>query len=113
MDEEEEKEPKARWVLHPRRGHAALNSGLKSLNTRPLTVVGRPDDLLRGTEGEVIGTGELGESAKKDLETGLREMAGEGGGGIACVPVWLDDKVHASLSCLLPLFFRAVTNEHS
>ncbi|KAM0789442.1 hypothetical protein ACM66B_000265 [Microbotryomycetes sp. NB124-2] len=83
-----------RWVLHPRRGHAALNSGLRSLTGRSLTVVGRPDDLMRAT-GEQLGQADLGSTAKADLERGLKSMAGEGGQGIGCVPVWLDDKVHS------------------
>lgn len=36
--------------------------------------------------------------AKKDLERGLKSMAGEKEEGIGCVPVWLDDKVHSSAS---------------
>lgn len=88
--------PAHRWVLHPRRGHAALNSGLKSLSGRALTVVGRPDDLLRAG-GESLGQGELGEVEKKDLERGLKNMAGVSEEGIGCVPVWLDDKVHYSM----------------
>lgn len=62
-----------RWVLHPRRGHAALNSGLKSLSGRALTVVGRPDDLMRATGGS-IGQGELGE----DVRLWSRSCAGGG-----------------------------------
>lgn len=85
-----------RWVLHPRRGHAALNSGIKSLSSRELIVVGRPDDLER-PDGNVLGQGELGEAEKKDLEQGLKAMNGSNEGeGIGCVPVWLDDKVHFS-----------------
>ncbi|KAK4054618.1 hypothetical protein OIO90_003430 [Microbotryomycetes sp. JL221] len=83
-----------RWVLHPRRGHAALNSGLRSLTGRSLTVIGRPDDLMRAT-GESLGQADLGTTAKADLERGLKSMAGDAGQGIGCVPVWIDDKVHA------------------
>ncbi|SCV70144.1 BQ2448_1538 [Microbotryum intermedium] len=83
-----------RWVLHPRRGHAALNSGLKSLTDGPLVVVGRPDDLVK-VDGEVLRQVELGETEKKDLERGLRNMAGTSNTAIGCVPVWLDDKVHS------------------
>ncbi|TNY18472.1 trehalose-6-phosphate phosphatase [Rhodotorula diobovata] len=84
-----------RWVLHPRRGHAALNSGLKSLKDRPLVVVGRPDDLM-DADGEVLGQNALSDDAKKDLEKGLKSMSNEGTEGIGCVPVWLDDKLHHS-----------------
>ncbi|BGP56129.1 hypothetical protein JCM8202_005896 [Rhodotorula sphaerocarpa] len=82
-----------RWVLHPRRGHAALNSGLRSLKDRPLLVVGRPDDLVKA-EGDLLGSNELSEDAKRDLEQGLRKMAGAKEQGIGCVPVWLDDGLH-------------------
>ncbi|GAA6002877.1 uncharacterized protein JCM10292_001351 [Rhodotorula paludigena] len=82
-----------RWVLHPRRGHAALNSGLRSLKDRPLLVVGRPDDLL-SSDGELLGQNSLSDEAKKDLEQGLRKMAGDSEEGIGCVPVWLDDGLH-------------------
>lgn len=88
--------PKAshRWILHPRRGHAALNSGIKSLSARELIVVGRPDDLNRAPDQE-LGQGELSADEKRDLERGLRNMSGSAEGeGIGCVPVWLDDKVH-------------------
>ncbi|GAA6052076.1 hypothetical protein JCM3770_006618 [Rhodotorula araucariae] len=84
-----------RWVLHPRRGHAALNSGLKSLKDRPLVVVGRPDDLM-SADGEILGQNALSDDARRDLEKGLRAMAGKGEEGIGCVPVWLDDKLHQS-----------------
>ena len=43
---------RSKWILHPRRGHAALNSGIKSLSGRSgreLVVVGRPDDLEKVT----------------------------------------------------------------
>ncbi|GAA5980877.1 hypothetical protein JCM11641_004752 [Rhodosporidiobolus odoratus] len=83
-----------RWVLHPRRGHGALNSGLRSLKDRPLLVVGRPDDLL-SAEGELLTQNELTEDAKKDLEKGLKKMAGENEEGIGCAPVWLEDGLHS------------------
>ncbi|GAA5824424.1 hypothetical protein JCM11251_000417 [Rhodosporidiobolus azoricus] len=82
-----------RWVLHPRRGHAALNSGLKSLKDRQLVVVGRPDDLMNA-EGDLLGQNQLGDDAKRDLEKGLKKMSGENEQGIGCVPVWLEDGLH-------------------
>ncbi|BGP32992.1 hypothetical protein JCM10296v2_004780 [Rhodotorula toruloides] len=82
-----------RWVLHPRRGHAALNSGLRSLKDRPLLVVGRPDDLM-SADGDLMGQNQLSDDAKKDLEKGLRKMGGDDDEGIGCVPVWLDDGLH-------------------
>lgn len=85
-----------RWILHPRRGHAALNAGLKSLRGGELTVVGRPDDMTKAGGAE-LGQGELGEAEKRDLESGLAAMKVRNEGeGIECVPVWLDDKVHYS-----------------
>ena len=59
-----------------------------------MTVVGRPDDLLRA-DGEKLGQAEIADEAKRDLEKGLKEMAGESEEGIGCAPVWIDDKVHA------------------
>lgn len=46
------------------------------------------------SNGDLLGQGELGDTAKKDLERGLKSMAGEAEEGIGCVPVWLEDKVH-------------------
>ncbi|GAA6034504.1 hypothetical protein JCM8097_005362 [Rhodosporidiobolus ruineniae] len=83
-----------RWVLHPRRGHAALNSGLRSLKDRQLLVVGRPDDLLEA-DGEILTQNQLGDDAKRDLEKGLMKMSGESQEGIGCVPVWLEDGLHS------------------
>lgn len=100
-----EKQKKHRWILHPRRGHAALNSGLKSLSGRELVVVGRPDDLMRAG-GADLGTADLGGEEKRDLERGLKGMKGAGEGGIGCVPVWLDDKVHFSTSISIIFFCR-------
>jgi trehalose 6-phosphate synthase/phosphatase len=90
--------PSHRWILHPRRGHAALNAGLKSLRGSALTVVGRPDDMTRAG-GANLGQGELGDAEKRDLESGLAAMSSKNHGeGIECVPVWLDDKIHTSKS---------------
>ena len=139
---------RSKWILHPRRGHAALNSGIKSLSGRSgreLVVVGRPDDLEKVTNlstvadthssqsptknypipessspGAVspgvlaansigwgkLGQGELSARERRDLERGLKEMGGpttgDGGSGIGCVPVWLEDEVHTST--FSPLF---------
>ncbi|SCZ90655.1 BZ3500_MvSof-1268-A1-R1_Chr9g10911 [Microbotryum saponariae] len=94
LDILEPQQQRHRWVLHPRRGHAALNSGLKSLTDGPLVVVGRPDDLIKA-DGEALRQAELGETEKKDLERGLRNIGGTSNAAIGCVPVWLDDKVHS------------------
>lgn len=98
-----------RWVLHPRRGHAALNSGLRSLKDRQLLVVGRADDLMNA-EGDVLGQNDLGDDARKDLEKGLRKMSGDSQEGIGCVPVWVEDGLHTRalpfLSPCPPFFFR-------
>ena len=100
-----------RWTLHPRRGHAALNSGLRSLSDRGLAVVGRPDDLLR-KGGEALTQDDLKEGEKRDLEVGLESMGsvkGGHGGGITCVPVWLEEKVHSGK----PLAARLLCNARS
>ncbi|GAA5948627.1 hypothetical protein JCM3765_004948 [Sporobolomyces pararoseus] len=85
--------PKDRWVLYPRRGHAALNSGIKSLSSRPLLVVGRPDDLLQDP-GIPLTTNQLGPEEKKDLERGLSQMGAQGRDGVTCAPVWVEDGLH-------------------
>lgn len=60
--------------------------------------MGRPDDMNRAGGAE-LGQGELGEAEKRDLETGLIAMSTKNQGeGIECVPVWLDDKIHFSMS---------------
>lgn len=46
------------------------------------------------SNGDRLGQAELGDVSKKDLERGLKSMAGEAEEGIGCVPVWLDDQVH-------------------
>ncbi|GAA5913724.1 uncharacterized protein JCM6883_000026 [Sporobolomyces salmoneus] len=86
--------PKDRWVLYPRRGHAALNSGVKSLSSRPLLVVGRPDDLLQDP-GVPLTTNQLGPEEKKDLERGLSQMGAQGRDGVTCAPVWVEDGLHS------------------
>ncbi|GAA5853028.1 hypothetical protein JCM8547_004777 [Rhodosporidiobolus lusitaniae] len=92
-DRQEQQGQTHRWVLHPRRGHAALNSGLRSLKDRQLLVVGRADDLMNA-DGDVLGQNDLSDDAKRDLERGLRKMAGDSEEGIGCVPVWLEDGLH-------------------
>lgn len=66
--------------------------------------MGRPDDLMRA-DGADLGTADLGGEEKRDLERGLKGMKGAGEGGIGCVPVWLDDKVHYSTSFFPQVFF--------
>jgi len=88
--------PKDRWVLYPRRGHSALNSGIKSLSSRPLLVVGRPDDLLQDP-GVPLTSNQLGPEEKKDLERGLSQMGAQGRDGVTCAPVWVEDKLHQGM----------------
>lgn len=87
--------PKDRWVLYPRRGHAALNAGVKSLSSRPLLVVGRPDDLVQDP-GVPLTNNQLGSEEKKDLERGLKQMGAQGSDGVTCAPVWVEDGLHTS-----------------
>lgn len=48
------------------------------------------------SSGDLLGQDELGDVAKRDLERGLKSMAGDADEGIGCIPVWLDDQVHTS-----------------
>lgn len=87
---------RARWVLKPRRVHAALNSGVKSLSENSkIVLVSWPGD-IRGVDGEKVGAGSLTHEQRTKLEEGFEDVARkEKGEGIRCVPVWMDDKVRA------------------
>jgi len=102
--------PKDRWVLYPRRGHAALNAGVKSLSSRPLVVVGRPDDLVQDP-GVPLTNNQLGSEEKKDLERGLKQMGAHGKDGVTCVPVWVEDGLHTSEHLALNYSKISATNE--
>jgi trehalose 6-phosphate synthase/phosphatase len=73
--------------------HAALNAGVKSLaeNSKVL-MLAWPGD-LRDTKGDRIGTSDLSEKQKKELEEGFQDISGRSEStGVACVPVWMEDK---------------------
>lgn len=97
---------KFRWVLQPRRGHSALNAGIRSLADRQMTLVAWPGD-LRNHEGEPMESRCLTDEQRHALVDGLSNLAQgptddetppeEGADaqnrvGIRCRPVWLDDK---------------------
>lgn len=84
-----------RWVLQPRRGHAALNAGIRSLADRRVVLIAWPGD-LRNSRGEHIESKSLNDEQKHSLEEGLTRLAhgngSDGHTGIECKPVWLDDR---------------------
>ena len=85
---------KPRWILTPRRGHAALNAGIRSLGDRDVTLVAYPGELL-DEMGDVLDEADLSMDLKQDLDRGLSAL-GKGRGrphGVKCIPVWLDDKL--------------------
>ncbi|EGG10550.1 uncharacterized protein MELLADRAFT_60322 [Melampsora larici-populina 98AG31] len=90
-------EDRFRWVLEPRRGHAALNAGIKSLSTyRSITLCAYPADLTLGS-GHPLDAAKLSDAQTHALDAGLRNLARSeinesGRRGIECVPVWADEK---------------------
>ncbi len=82
-----------RWVLTPRRGHAALNAGIRSLGDRDVTLVAYPGELL-DENNEILSESEISEDLKKDLDVGLETLAKNSSKkGIRCKAVWLEDKL--------------------
>lgn len=89
----------SRWVLTPRRGHAALNAGIRAMShNADVTLVAWPGDMRRGalSQPEQEGFGDLTEEEltpelKKDLANGLAAMGGIGKGP-RCSPVWVDSQ---------------------
>ncbi|GAA97381.1 glycosyltransferase family 20 protein [Mixia osmundae IAM 14324] len=83
----------ARWILTPRRGHAALNSGIRALaSDRDVTLVAWPGD-LKTTDGEHLEASTISPECKRELEQGLEELGNTREKAVKCAPVWLDDKV--------------------
>lgn len=85
-----------RWVLEPRRGHAALNAGIKSLSAyRSITLCAYPADLFIGGT-QHLNAAKLTEAQTHGLDAGLRSLASaEAQGdrkGIECVPVWVEER---------------------
>ena len=86
------------WVLKPRRVHAALNSGVKSLaETSKIVMTGWLGDVV-DANGEKIGSGSLSKEKRQQLEQGFKEVSLEGDDytGIECVPVWMEDSTASS-----------------
>jgi hypothetical protein len=88
------------WVLRPRRGHSALNSGIKSLEgLQEILLVAWPGDLKlqEETAARDLSFKDLSEAEKVGLENGLWDLgekdAIENKGGIRCKPVWISDQV--------------------
>lgn len=108
-----------RWVLSPRRVHAALNAGVKSLSeNRKVLMVAWPGD-IRDVNGEKIGAGTLLADQKKKLEEGFADASGKDEEkGIACVPVWMKDKTASAFyndyckSFLWPTFHYLGLTDH-
>lgn len=87
----------AHWVLKPRRVHAALNSGVKSLaETSKIVMTGWLGDVV-DANGNKIGSGTLSGEQKQQLEQGFQEVSlDEDDTGIRCVPVWMQDATASS-----------------
>lgn len=89
-----------KWILTPRRGHAALNAGIRSLaSSAEVTLVAWPGDMRRNvaTSPEEEDCGDLTEAdltdeLKKDLDRGLNAIGGQGK-GVRCRAVWLEDQM--------------------
>lgn len=89
----------SRWVLCPRRGHAALNSGIRAMSqSADVTLVAWPGDMRRGSQDQPelegfgdLATEDLTPELKKDLDNGLAAMGGIGKGP-RCRPVWVDSQ---------------------
>ncbi|KAA1107881.1 threalose-6-phosphate phosphatase [Puccinia graminis f. sp. tritici] len=115
--DEEQEEPAFKWILEPRRGHAALNAGIKSLsNYRSITLCAYPADIRIANHSnelpEPIEASKLSELQKLSLDSGLRHLARSASPdqsplndhhqlpidpngpkrGIECVPVWVGDR---------------------
>ncbi|WAR61527.1 hypothetical protein PtB15_12B215 [Puccinia triticina] len=129
--EQEQDEPAFKWILEPRRGHAALNAGIKSLsNYRSITLCAYPADVRIATSAadlpEPIEASKLSETQKLSLDAGLRHLARADHPpaaespkrGIECVPVWVGDRsagLHYEGFCkkyLWPIFHYMPLSEH-
>ncbi|KNZ48758.1 trehalose-phosphatase [Puccinia sorghi] len=128
--------PPFKWILQPRRGHAALNAGIKSLsNYRSITLCAYPADIRiasnLASHTEPIEASKLSEAQKLSLDSGLRLLARSAPEnptedsqsdalkkGIECVPVWADDRsaaLHYEGFCkkyLWPIFHYMPLSEH-
>ncbi|PLW05064.1 hypothetical protein PCANC_28388 [Puccinia coronata f. sp. avenae] len=130
--------PAFKWILEPRRGHAALNAGIKSLsNYRSITLCAYPADIrithhTHPGHPQPIETSKLSDPQKLSLDSGLRELARASPEstpsnhheepaskrGIECVPVWADDRsaaLHYEGFCkkyLWPIFHYMPLSEH-
>lgn len=89
---------KYRWVLTPRRDHAALNSGTKSIAQETEVILVAWPVEVHDVDGNKIGAGTLTEKEKAELEQGFRSLVSpKDKAGILCVPVWMDDNVSNDL----------------
>lgn len=124
--------PELKWVLEPRRGHAALNAGIKSLSDfRSITLCAYPADIRINNactgRPEPIEANKLTQTQKGELDSGLRALGdlsensdqdGHPKRGIKCVPVWVDDRsagLHYEGFCkkyLWPIFHYMPLSEH-
>lgn len=94
-----------KWVLTPRRDHAALNSGTKSLAEESKVILVAWPVEVHDVEGNKIGAGTLTQKEKHELEDGFRSLVKpDDKAGIFCVPVWMEDDVSRSY----PSFFQSL-----
>ena len=110
---------KPRWTLMHRRGHTAMNAGIRSLGSQfKQTSVGWPGDLRVGNlKGELIEASSLTERDKKALEDELEVQRESQIDDMKWLPVWLEDRVahgHYEGYCkttLWPLFHYLIWQE--
>ncbi|KAI8453549.1 trehalose-phosphatase [Phakopsora pachyrhizi] len=125
--EPESPAPRFRWVLEPRRGHAALNAGIKSLASwRSVTLCAYPADIRiinnHSSTSEHLDPSKVTRAQKHALDGGWGDQnysdPQSKKKGIECVPVWLDDRsagLHYEGFCkkyLWPILHYMPLSEH-
>lgn len=108
-----------KWTLAQRRGHTAMNAGIRSLGSQfRQTSIGWPGDLRVGHQnGELIEASSLTEVDKKALEEELEVQRESQVDDMRWLPVWLEDKIahmHYEGYCkttLWPLFHYLIWQE--
>ncbi|TIA93684.1 hypothetical protein E3P81_00786 [Wallemia ichthyophaga] len=109
-----------KWTLSHRRGHTAMNAGIRSLGSQfRQTSIGWPGDLRLGNQrGELIESSSLTETDKKALEEEFKVQRETQTDDMSWIPVWIEDKLahmHYEGYCkttLWPLFHYLIWQEH-
>lgn len=83
-----------RWVLTPRRDHAALNSGTKSIAEKNEVVLVAWPVEVHDAKGHRVGAGTLTSAQRNELEEGFKSLVDSNDkAGVLCVPVWMSDEI--------------------